>query len=101
DSQQLGLTALARALASAALRPGLPEALADLAEAARVIAGADVVLVRLPAGDGRLEAIAVAGPDALAAELAGTTLPLEDLPRTPLSELAGAPAVLRRTAARA
>jgi len=101
DSEQLGLAALARALAAAALRPGLHEALADLAEAARVIAGADVVVVRIPAGDGRLEAVAVAGPAALAAELEGTSLAREDVPRTPLSELADAPAALRRTAARA
>ncbi|HEX3225511.1 MAG TPA: GAF domain-containing SpoIIE family protein phosphatase [Gaiellaceae bacterium] len=101
DSEQVSLAALARALSAAALRPELPEALADLAEAARVIAGADVVVVRVPAGDGRLEAIAVAGPPALAAELEGTSLPLEELPRTPLSELADAPAVLRRAAARA
>jgi serine phosphatase RsbU (regulator of sigma subunit) len=101
DSEQLGLAALARALASAALRPKRSDALADLAEAARVIAGADVAVVRIPAADGRLEAIAVAGPSALAAELEGTSLPLEDLPPTPLSELADAPAALRRTAARA
>ncbi|HEY2371038.1 MAG TPA: GAF domain-containing SpoIIE family protein phosphatase [Gaiellaceae bacterium] len=101
DSEQSGLAALARGLASAALRPELPEALVDLAEAARVMAAADVVLVRIPAGDGQLEAIAVAGPAALAAELEGTSLPLEDLPRTPLSGLVDAPAAVRRTAARA
>jgi serine phosphatase RsbU (regulator of sigma subunit) len=101
DSEQAGLAALARALGSAALRPGLAEALRDLAEAARVMAAADVVLVRVPAGDERLEAIAVAGAAALAAELEGTSLPVEEVPRTPLSELGDAPAVVRRTAARA
>src|SRR5436305_610573 len=99
DSEQAGLAALAQALASAALRPGLPEALGDLAEAARAMAGADVALVRVPAADGRLEAIAVAGASALAAELEGTSLPAADLPRTPLSDLATAPAAVRRTAA--
>jgi serine phosphatase RsbU (regulator of sigma subunit) len=101
DSEQSGPAALVRALASAAVRPRLPDALADLAEAARVMTGADVVVVRTPAGDGRLDAIAVASPAALAAELEGTSLPLEDLPQRPIADVAEAPAALRRTAARA
>ncbi|HEX6788546.1 MAG TPA: SpoIIE family protein phosphatase [Gaiellaceae bacterium] len=101
DSEQTGLAALARALASAALRPGLEEALGDLAEAARVMAAADAVVVRIPSRDGGLEAVAVAGAAALAAELEGTTLPLEDLPPTALTELAAAPEAVRRAAARA
>jgi serine phosphatase RsbU (regulator of sigma subunit) len=101
DTEQSSLAALARALASAALRPALPEALGDLAEAVRVMAAADVALVRVPAADGRLEAIAVAGAAALAAELEGTSLPAADLPRTPVAELADAPAAVRGTAARA
>jgi len=101
DTGSSGLAAVARALASAALRPGLPEALADLADAARVMAAADVALIRIPAEDGRLEATAVAGASALAAELEGTSLPAEELPRAPLSELADAPPAVRRAASRA
>ena len=92
--------ALARALASAALRPTLAGALGDLAEAARVLAGADVAVVRVPAGD-RLEALAVAGPGTLAAELEGTHLPVAELPRSTLTELADAPQAVRRAASRA
>jgi serine phosphatase RsbU (regulator of sigma subunit) len=101
DIENSGLAVLARALTSAALRPGLAEALGDLAHAARATAAADVVLVRVPAADDQLEAIAVAGAAALAAELEGTALPAEDLPRRTLSELGEAPPAVRRAAARA
>jgi serine phosphatase RsbU (regulator of sigma subunit) len=101
DIEHSGLGALARALASAARRPRLSEALADLADAARVSAAADVVLVRIAAADDQLEAIAVAGPATLAAELEGTHLAAADLPRVPLTELGDAPAAVRRTATRA
>src|SRR5258706_232103 len=84
------LPALGRALASAAARPTLAGALDDLAEAARVVSGADLALVRVPAGES-LRAVAVSGPSALAAELEGTRLAAADLPPATVAELAEAP----------
>jgi serine phosphatase RsbU (regulator of sigma subunit) len=60
------LAALARAVADAAARPALAQALQDVAEAARKASSADVAVIRH-----QLEAVAVAGPAALAAELEG------------------------------
>ncbi len=94
------LTALARASGVAAGRETLGAALADLAEAAMIAAGADLALVRCASGD-VLEAVALAGPAALAAELEGTQLPASELPEEPTVELATAPAAVRRAAARA
>jgi serine phosphatase RsbU (regulator of sigma subunit) len=94
------LRAVARAVASAALRPTLAAALDDIAEAARVVSGADLALVRVPAGED-LRAVAVAGPSALAAELDGTHLPAADLPRSTVDDLADAPQGIRRAAGRA
>jgi serine phosphatase RsbU (regulator of sigma subunit) len=94
------LVALARAAGSAATRESQGEALADLAEAARSVAGADLALVRTESGD-VLEAVAVAGPAALAAELEGTRLPTGELPDEPSDDLAAAPAAIRRAAGRA
>src|SRR5581483_11953229 len=91
---------LSRAALAAAGRPTLAEALLEIAEAARELAAADVALVRVEGG-GLLEAVAVAGPSALAAELEGTTLPPGELPQSTLADLAAAPAAVRRTAARA
>src|SRR5207249_9135546 len=42
------------------------------------------------------EAVAVAAPRALAAELYGTVLPVAELPEAPLDDLARAPAAVRR-----
>jgi len=95
-----GVAALSRAALAAAGRPTLAEALLEIAEAARELAAADVALVRVEGG-GLLEAVAVAGPSALAAELEGTTLPPGELPQSTLADLAAAPAAVRRTAARA
>jgi serine phosphatase RsbU (regulator of sigma subunit) len=94
------LAALARAVVSAARRPALAAALDDLAEAARTIAGAEVALVRVRAGD-YFETVSVAGPRALAAELEGTRLPAGELPAEALYVLADAPDAVRRAAARA
>jgi serine phosphatase RsbU (regulator of sigma subunit) len=94
------LTALVRASGVAAGRETLGAALDDLAEAARIAAGADLAIVRCSSGD-VLEAVALAGPAALAAELEGTHLPPDELPAEPTVELASAPAAVRRTAARA
>ena len=95
------LAALVRAVAAAAVSASSSEALRALADAARAAAGAEIALVRaLDESGERLEAVAVAAPQALAAELEGTILPVEDLPAAPLVELAQAPTAVRRIAER-
>lgn len=96
-----GLTELAAALAAAARRDSRSEALRDLAEAARSLAHADIALVRVRTAPDRLEAVAVAGPQALAAELDGTRLPLADLPDAIVDDLADASPRVRDVAERA
>ncbi|HEY2542859.1 MAG TPA: SpoIIE family protein phosphatase, partial [Gaiellaceae bacterium] len=93
------LAALAHAVGSAATRPSLAEALQDLADAARAGSAADVALVRIASGD-QLEAVAVAAPPSLAAELEGDRTPLAELPTARIDLLDGAPAGTRRVAAR-
>ena len=113
-----GLTVLARALAAAAQRSTLGGALADVANAARVVAGragprrrrrrAQRVRGR-DGGRGRLVRRQqvrrvprpVAGPPALAAELEGTHLPAGELPQATLTSLADAPGAVRHAASRA
>jgi serine phosphatase RsbU (regulator of sigma subunit) len=95
-----GLTVLGRAMGAAAQRSTLADALEDVANAARVVARADLVLARILV-DARLEAVAVAGAPALAAELEGTHVPASELPHTTLTSLADAPAAVRHAAARA
>jgi serine phosphatase RsbU (regulator of sigma subunit) len=95
------LQALAGALTEASRQPSRAPALAAVAEGARAAAAADVCLVRVQTGADRLETVAVAGPAALAAELEGTRLPLDELPPAPLDELAAAPTCIRRAAERA
>ncbi|HET8893577.1 MAG TPA: SpoIIE family protein phosphatase [Gaiellaceae bacterium] len=95
------LTALARALGAAAESTDRAAALDELVEAARVVAGADVGLVRVRTTGDRLEAIAVAGPRALAAELEGMQLPDDAVPEHPVWTFEGAPEAVRRTARRA
>jgi serine phosphatase RsbU (regulator of sigma subunit) len=86
-----------RAVTSAAGSASASDALLALAEAAQVISGAEIALVRaLDDGGERLEAVAVAAPRALAAELHGTVLPAANLPEAPLDDLARAPAAVRR-----
>jgi serine phosphatase RsbU (regulator of sigma subunit) len=95
------LAALVRAVTAAAGSTSAAEALRALAEAARTVSGAEIALVRaLAAGGERLEAVAVAAPRALAAELYGTVLPAAELPQMPLDDLARAPAAVRRIAER-
>ncbi|HEY1564643.1 MAG TPA: SpoIIE family protein phosphatase [Gaiellaceae bacterium] len=95
------LAALVRAVAAAAAASSAPEALRGLSDAARAVTGAEVALVRALDDSGeRLEAVAVSGPQALAAELEGTVLPAAELPGAPVCELARAPAALRRIAER-
>jgi serine phosphatase RsbU (regulator of sigma subunit) len=95
------LQALAGALSEASRQGSPAAALAAVAQGARAGAGADLCIVRVQAGGDRLEAVAVAGPAALAAELEGTRLPLAELPRSPVDELASAPTSVRRAAERA
>ena len=91
------LAALVRAVTAAAGSASASDALRALAEAAHAVSGAEVALVRaLDDGGERLEAVAVAAPRALAAELYGTVLPVAELPEAPLDELARAPAAVRR-----
>ncbi len=96
------LAALVRAVTAAAGSSGASEALRTLAEAAQTVSGAEIALVRaLDDGATRLEVVAVAAPQALAAELYGTALPASELPEAPLDDLAQAPAAVRRLAERA
>ncbi|HVS86506.1 MAG TPA: SpoIIE family protein phosphatase [Gaiellaceae bacterium] len=95
------LAGLGRAVAAAARAAAAPEALRELAEAARVLAGADVSVIRvLEPSRSRLEVVAVAGRPTLAAELAGSSFPLGELGDVPLDDLAAAPAAVRLVAER-
>ncbi|HEX5172686.1 MAG TPA: SpoIIE family protein phosphatase [Gaiellaceae bacterium] len=95
------LAALVRAVTAAAGAETAADALRALAEAARAVSGADVALVRALDGSGeQLEAVAVAAPRTLAAELYGTTLPASELAQTALDDLGRAPAAVRRVAER-
>jgi serine phosphatase RsbU (regulator of sigma subunit) len=104
DSQDVrlgapSLAALVRAVTAAAGSASASDALRALAEAAQAVSGAEIALVRaLDDGGERLEAVAVAAPRALAAELYGTVLPVAELPEAPLDDLARAPAAVRRIA---
>jgi serine phosphatase RsbU (regulator of sigma subunit) len=94
------LAALVRAVSLAAVAATRAEALSEIADVARSLTGAEVALVRVPVEDGAaLEAVAVAGPATLAAELAGTTVSVAELPESSLDDLARAPAATRRAAA--
>ena len=95
------LTELAQAVAHAAAATTRAEALAAVAEAARTSATADVAVVRVQTAPDRLEAVAVAAPAALAAELTGTRLALDDLPEDILDDLTRAAGSVRHAAARA
>ena len=96
------LAALARAVTAAVAAPNAAEALNGLTEAARDVAAADVALLRAPDETcERLEAVAVAAPRTLAAELAGTVLAATELPAATVTELERAPEVVRRAAGRA
>ena len=95
------LVALVRAVTAAAGSASASDALRALAEAAQAVSGAEIALVRALDDSGeRLEAVAVAAPQALAAELYGTVLPAAELPERPLDDLARAPAAVRRIAER-
>jgi serine phosphatase RsbU (regulator of sigma subunit) len=95
------LAALVRAVAAAAVSTSSADALRALADAARAVAEAEIAVVRaLDASGDHLEAVAVAAPQTLAAELEGTVLPVAELPADALDELGQAPPAVRRTAER-
>jgi serine phosphatase RsbU (regulator of sigma subunit) len=95
------LAALVRAVAAAAVSASSADALHALADAARAVAEAEVAVVRAFDGSGEgLEAVAVAAPQTLAAELEGTVLPVTELPGVSLDELGQAPPTVRRAAER-
>jgi serine phosphatase RsbU (regulator of sigma subunit) len=95
------LAALVRAVAVAAGSASPSDALRTLADAARAVSGAEIALVRaLDDSRERLEAVAIAATQALAAELEGTVLPAAELPDAPVGELARAPLAVRRVAER-
>jgi serine phosphatase RsbU (regulator of sigma subunit) len=94
------LDALARASALVAAGAPLAAVAAGIAEAVAEAAGADIAVVRVRSDDGAcLAAHAIAPPDsALAAELEGTRIPLDEVPAVVVSEPAELPVVTRRTA---
>jgi len=93
------LAALVRAVTAAAGATNAPDALRALAEAAQAVSGAQIALIRALDDSGeRLEAVAIAAPRTLAAELYGTVLPVAELPEVPVDDLARAPAAVRRLA---
>jgi len=101
---RLGVTSLAalvRAVTTAATSASASDALRALAEGAQTVSGAEIALVRALDDSGeRLEAVAIAAPRTLAAELYGTVFPAAELPVASLAELAQAPAAVRRIAER-
>jgi serine phosphatase RsbU (regulator of sigma subunit) len=93
------LAALVRAVTAGAGSASASDALRTLAEAAQAVSGAQIALIRaLDASGERLEAVAIAAPRTLAAELYGTVLPAGELPEAPVDDLARAPAAVRRLA---
>ena len=95
------LAALVRAVTAAAGSATASDALRALVEGAQTVSGAEIAVVRaLEDGGERLEAVAVAAPRALAAELYGTVLPAAELPQAPVDDLTKAPVAVRRIAER-
>jgi serine phosphatase RsbU (regulator of sigma subunit) len=95
------LAILVRAVSAAAASTSSSEALRELADAARAVSSAHVAVIRSPhASEEQLEAVAVAAPQTVAAELEGSLLPAAELPEALLDDLARAPAATRRLADR-
>jgi serine phosphatase RsbU (regulator of sigma subunit) len=85
DISDHALDTLAAAGLRAAGQHGLDEALQDVADAVAEVTGADVAAIRAADGDGRLSVRAVASrSEALAAELAGSSFALAELPAEPV-----------------
>lgn len=97
-----GLDALAESGVALGLAASLPEALQTVAEALSRAVGADVVVARISDEvTRRLNACAVAtGSAAVAAELEGSWLPLDEIPEAEESDLDRLPAAVRRAAER-
>src|ERR1700759_2650207 len=90
------LAILVRAVSGAGGASRSSGGLRALAEGARAVSSAHVAVIRAPGeGPETLEAVAVAAPQTVAAELEGTVLPAGQLPDGPLDELARAPAATR------
>jgi serine phosphatase RsbU (regulator of sigma subunit) len=87
------LAALARGVAGGAQRSTLAQALQDVAEADRAATGADAVVVRVPDGE-ELEAVAVAGSKAFAAELEGDRIQRGATPDPAVAQRINATAVM-------
>jgi serine phosphatase RsbU (regulator of sigma subunit) len=98
-----GLDALAEAGLALGLAASLSEALQTVAEAAARAVGTDLVVARVADDAGRrLETCAVVTISAaVAAELEGSHVPLDDVPEAEESDLARLPAAVRRAAERA
>ena len=95
------LDALAAAGLRAAGEQGLDEALQAVADAVGAATGADAVVVRVVDGERRLGVRALAcRSEALAAELAGSSFSLDDLPAESAG-IEGLPGAVRRAARRA
>jgi len=95
------LAALSRAVAASAARTTLAEALEELTKAACSSTGAELALVRVLEPSGRtLEAVAVAGPAALVAELHGDRVPRTELRDGRIDLREEAPPGVRRVAER-
>jgi serine phosphatase RsbU (regulator of sigma subunit) len=97
------LDALASAAGAAAQARAAGEALEAIAEAARVTTRADVAVIRVldpVAGLATARAVS-AGSPALAAQLAGSSFAVEELPANDVLDLADAPPALARVAVRA
>src|SRR5262249_48643024 len=101
DITDHALDTLAAAGLRAAGRHGLDEALQDVADAVVEVTGADAAAIRVVDNDLRLSVRAVAtASEALAAELAGSSFALDELPAQPASS-DGLPDAVRRAARRA
>jgi serine phosphatase RsbU (regulator of sigma subunit) len=100
--EESGLDALAEAGLELGLASNLSEALQTVADAASRAVGADVVVARCAENGGRhLNACAVATSSvAIAAELQGSRLPLEDVPEAEESDPDRLPEAVRRAAER-
>jgi serine phosphatase RsbU (regulator of sigma subunit) len=103
ELDESGLDALAEAGLALGLAASLAEALQTVAEATARAVGADVVVARAANDtDRRLDACAVVATSAaVAAELEGSRLPLDDVPEAEESDLERLPDAVRRAAERA
>jgi len=102
ELSESGLDVLAQSGVALGLAASLPEALQTVADATSRAVSADVVVARISDETSRtLNACAVAtGSAAVAAELQGSRLPLDDVPEAEESDLVRLPETIRRAAER-